>query len=180
MITREDIEQLKAFARVDGLITGGLWIISFACFVGEFNYPALGIVSILTALTSIIIVGMRVRRYRDSVLDGIISTKRAYAYCFLIFAYSSLLMAAAQYIYFQFIDQGYIISMYSAMTDTAEFKALMAAYKISNEELQAAINSFSDLRPIDIAFQFFTTNIIIGTIISLPIAMLTRQAAKRQ
>lgn len=180
MITREDIEQLKAFARVDGLIIAGLWIVSFACFLGEFKYPLLSDVFILTALGSVFAVGICAKRYRDSVLDGIISVKRSYAYCFLIFAYASLLTAAAQYIYFQFMDQGYFVTMFSSLTNTAEFKALLSANGISAKDLQTALHSLYDLRPIDFAFQFFTSNIIIGTIVSLPIAILTRKTARNK
>lgn len=180
MITREDLEQLKAYARIDGLITFGLWILSFACFVGEFNYPALGLVSMLTALTSVFIVAIRVRRYRDMVVEGAISLRRSYFYCLLVFAYSSLLFAAAQYVYFQFIDNGYIVSVYSEMTGTPEFKALMSAYGVSHDEINTAIDGLSNLRPIDLAFQFFTTNIVIGTIISFPIALTTRKRRQKQ
>ena len=41
MTTREEYEQLRAFARIDGAIVGGLWTVSFAFFIGEFSYPVL-------------------------------------------------------------------------------------------------------------------------------------------
>ena len=74
----------------------------------------------------------------------------------------------------------YIVSVYSEMTGTPEFKALMSAYGVSHDEINTAIDGLSNLRPIDIAFQFFTTNIVIGTIISFPIALTTRKRRQKQ
>lgn len=45
MATREEYEQLKAFARIDGALVGALWIVSFACFIGGFAVPTLGVAS---------------------------------------------------------------------------------------------------------------------------------------
>lgn len=174
MATREEYEQLKAYARIDGAIVGGLWIISFGFFIGEFYNASLGIFSMITGLSSVFVVTMRLRRFRDNVLNGTISFRRAFGYSMLTFAYAALLMAAAQYVYFQFIDNGFIVSRYMEMTSTPEFKALAQAYGFKETELRTAINTLSELRPIDLSFQFLTTNIIIGVILSLPLAALVK------
>ena len=36
MTTYEEMEQLQAFARIDGALIAGLWTLSFACFIGNF------------------------------------------------------------------------------------------------------------------------------------------------
>lgn len=179
MATREEYEQLKAFARIDGAMVGGLWILSFACFVGEFHNPMFGMLSLLIGVGSLIFAAVRLRLFRDNVLDGRISFRRAFGYSLLTFAYAALLMAAAQYIYFQFIDQGFIISKYTEMASTEEFKSLMGVYGIKQEEMNAAMETLSSLRPIDIALQFITTNIILGVIISLPIAAIMKSTYRK-
>lgn len=180
MATREEYEQLKAFARIDGAMVGGLWILSFACFVGEFHNPVLGMVSLLTGVFSIIFAAIRLRLFRDNVLDGRISYRRAFGYSLLTYAYASLLMAAAQYIYFQFIDHGFLISRYMEMTSTEEFKTAMGLYGIKQADMAAALETLSKLRPIDIAMQFITTNIILGVIISLPVAAIMKSDNKKK
>ncbi len=180
MATREDYEQLKAFARIDGALVGGLWILSFACFVGEFYDPSFGILAFLLGAGSIIFATIRLRLFRDKVLDGCISFRRAFGYGMFTFAYAALLMCAAQYVYFQFIDHGFIISRYTEMVSTPEFKALMTAYGIKQTEMNVALDTLANLRPIEIAMQFLTTNIIMGVIFSLPIAALVRSNYKRR
>ena len=85
MATREDYEQLKAFARIDGAITGGLWILSFALFVAGFQQPMLSTLSVLTGIFSLVLASIRLRRFRDNILDGVISFRRAFGYS--IFTY---------------------------------------------------------------------------------------------
>lgn len=180
MATREDYEQLKAFARIDGALVGGLWILSFACFVGEFYNPMFGMLALLTGAGSIVFAAIRLRMFRDKILDGRISFRRGFGYSLLTFAYASLLMCAAQYVYFQFIDNGFLISQYTEMMSTEEFKTLMNAYGINQTEMDAALDTLSNLRPIEIAMQFLTTNIIIGVISSLPIAAIIKSDYKRK
>lgn len=180
MAIREEYEQLKAFARIDGAIVGGLWIVSFAFFIGEFYNPMLGFVSLIVGVYSLVLAAMRLKRFRDNVLDGMITFSRALLYSMLVYFYAALLMAAGQFIYFQFIDQGFMLSQYEEITNTAEFNTLLAAYGIKQNEMKMAIDNIAALRPIDIALQFFTTNIILGFMVSLPIAAMLKSKYKRR
>lgn len=180
MAIREEYEQLKAFARIDGAIVGGLWIVSFAFFIGEFYNPILGFVSLIVGVYSLVLAAMRLKRLRDNVLDGMITFSRALLYSMLVYFYAALLMAAGQFIYFQFIDQGFMLSQYEEITNTAEFNTLLAAYGIKQNEMKMAIDNIAALRPIDIALQFFTTNIILGFMVSLPIAAMLKSKYKRR
>lgn len=180
MATREEYEQLKASARIDGAITGGLWILSFAFFIGEFYNPMLGFVSLFIGVCSLVLVSLRLKRFRDNVLDGVISFRRALVYCMFVYFYAALLMAAAQFLYFQFIDDGFMLRQYDAMTNTQEFKTLLDTYGVRQEEMQLAMDNLAALRPIDIALQFFTTNIILGFVVSLPIAVMIKSKNKRR
>lgn len=180
MATREEYEQLKAFARIDGAIVGCLWILSFAFFIGEFYNPLLGFVSLAVGVFSLVFAAMRLRRFRDNVLEGVISFRRAMLYSMLTYFYAALLMAAAQFVYFQFIDHGFMLSQYAEITNTDEFKTLLNAYGVKPEEMQLAIDNISALRPIDIAMQFLTTNIILGLVMSLPIATMLKSKYKRR
>lgn len=180
MATREEYEQLKAFARIDGAIVGGLWIFSFACFIGEFYNPLLGFLSLFIGVFSIVLAAMRLRRYRDNALDGVISFRRALLYSMLTYFYASLLMAAAQFVYFQFIDQGFLMSQYATMTQKPEFKTMLGAYGMKPNDMKLAMDNLAALRPIDIALQFLTMNIVLGFMVSLPMAAMIKSKYKRR
>lgn len=180
MATREEYEQLKAFARIDGAIVGGLWILSFAFFIGEFYNPVFGFVSLVVGTFSLVLAALRLRKFRDNVLDGIISFRRALLYSMLTYFYAALLMAAAQFIYFQFIDQGFLISQYEAITQTKEFAEMLKVYGERPDEMKLAMDNIASLRPIDIALQFLSTNIILGFVLSLPIAAMLKSRYKRR
>lgn len=181
MATREEYEQLKAFARIDGALVGALWIVSFACFIGGFAVPVLGVISLFTGVASVVFATMRLRKFRDNILGGIISFRRAFGYgCFTYF-YAALLMAVAQFVYFQFIDGGYLIAKYTdAMTNKDMAGMMQSVYGISPDDMKLALDTLAALRPIDVALQFLTTDIILGVMISLPIAAIIKSAGKRR
>ncbi len=178
MATREEYEQVTAFARIDGALLGVIWIVSFACFIGEFKSPLLGTLGLAIGAFSIVFAALRLRRFRNRILDGAISFRRAFGYSIFTYFYAALIMAAGQFVYFQFIDQGYLIGQYTETMSTPEFGSLLKLYGISKSDVDAALETMSSLRPIDIALQFFTTNIIIGLIVSLPVAAMFKSNRK--
>lgn len=181
MIKREDYEQLKAFARIDGAVLGGLWILSFACFIGEFLSPIFGLAALAVGIGSLVFATLRLRHFRDVVLGGYISFRRAFAYGLYIFFYAALLMAAGQFVYFQFIDHGFMLEQYSAVMSQPEFTAMLRVYGLTGSDMNMLIDNLSALRPIDIALQFLTTNIFLGFALSLPMAaMMMRKPRQNQ
>ena len=92
----------------------------------------------------------------------------------------ALLMAAAQFVYFQFIDQGFMLSKYAEITNTPEFKTMLSAYGMKPDDMKLAMDNLASLRPIDIALQFLTTNIILGFMISLPIAAMMKSRYRKR
>lgn len=180
MTTREEYEQIKAFARIDGAIMGVMWIISFVCFIAQFYMPLLNMAALIFGVASIIISAIRLRNFRDNILDGVISYWRAYGYSLLTYFYAALLLAAAQYIYFQFIDHGFLLNQYTAMTSSPEFKSMMTLYGIKADEMKLTMDTIATLRPIDIALQFLTTNLFLGIVISWPMAALIKSKYKRK
>jgi len=180
MVRREDYEQLKAFARIDGAMLGGLWILSFACFIGEFYNPMTGLAAVAVGIGSFVFAGLRLRRFRDVVLGGYISFCRGFCFSLFVFFYASLLIAAGQFVYFQFLDHGFMLSKYTEVMSAPEFKAMLQLYGIADTEMKMLIDNLNALRPIDIALQFLTTNIILGIMISLPMAfMMMRRPRKK-
>ena len=102
MIKIEEFMQLKAFARVDALLLTLLWTVSFACV----TMIGAGTMGNLLAMATPFFIGWRTCLFRNNVLNGRISLRRAYAYSLYNFVYASLAFALVQFVYFRFIDNG--------------------------------------------------------------------------
>ena len=175
--TGEEFRQLTAFARVDGALMGLMWIVSFACFVGEFSEPMLGVASMAIGVASIIVGTVRLGKFRDNVLGGVITFGKAVLYSMLTYFYAATLMAVAQYVYFQFIDNGYLMNQYVSALSMPEYVSMLKdMYGMEAKELITVLQTtMADMRPIEVAFQFLTLNLILGIFVSLPVGLVTKR-----
>lgn len=175
MITPESLVQLKAFARQDGLLLALYWGVSFG-FVMLQPESLMG--SLLT-LTTPFVVGWRVTKFRDEALGGAISFRRSYAYSTSIFIYAAMAFALIQYAYFRFLDKGMFIGLL-----TQSLEALKPNYEqagVNTAELTETMKLMQAWPPIQWAFVFMIQNILIGFVVSLPIAAFcTRRVATTQ
>ncbi len=177
MTSHQDIEQMQAFSRVDGVWVAIFWAASFACFVGSFTYPALATSVLLIGAVSLVFAAMRVRRYRDDVRDGVLSFRRGFLYSMLIYLHAALLFAMVQYVYFRFLDNGFIAN-YRDLVSTDDFKQMAQGFGLSEVDWKVVMENLASLRPIDLALQFFTTNVFMGFFISVPVALIMMRSPK--
>lgn len=177
-MTPEEYIQLKAFARIDGFLLSLLWVSSFVCYIVGISNPVWSLGAIVLALASPIFVGKRLQQFRDNAREGIISFKRGWGYVTLVFFYAAVILALVQYAYFTYLDNGYLFQAMNSMMDTAEGKQLIAQYNMG-ETMTKAIDQFRSMRPIDMSLNVLTTNIMIGTILAVPIAALLKSNVKR-
>lgn len=180
MTTYEEMEQLQAFARIDGALIAGLWTLSFACFIGNFYAPLLGIFAFAIGAFSLVFAAMRLRKFRDEVRDGFISFRRALAYGIMQYLNASLLFAVAQFLYFQFIDHGFMMTQYTAVMQNPEFMEMMRTWGLTSDDVSLVMNNMAALRPIDVALQFFTTNVFMGLFVSVPVSILMRRSPRNR
>ena len=177
-MTPEEYKQLKAFARQDGALLSLLWIGAMACYIQGLNSPILGMIAMLLIVMSPFYAANRLRHFRDDVREGIISFMRAYGYTVLTYFYAGLLLAVAVFIYFHFMDNGYLLGKLQEMLNTEEGRRVMSAYGMA-DEMKQGLEELSRMRPIDYALNMLTINISTGFILGLPTAaLMQRQAAK--
>ena len=124
-MTPAEYIQMKAFARIDGAMLAVVWIGSFACYVAGMATPFYGMVAMVLMLSTPFFVGIRLGKFRDVGLGGLISMRRGWAYSVYVFFYAAVLLALAQYVYFAYIDQGYLMMAFTQALSTPEAKQMI-------------------------------------------------------
>ena len=168
--------QLKAFARMDGVLLAVLWTASFAFYVLGLSQPGLGMVAMVLAIITPFFVARRLKKFRDVGRDGVISFRRGLAYTLLTFFYGSLLFALVHFIYFSYMDHGYFFA-----TLTKAMSAPENAQALGKEMMGTVIESLQmagRMRPIDLALTLMMSNLFIGVIASFPIAAVMKREAR--
>lgn len=173
-MTPEEYVQLKAFARQDGALLSLLWIGALICYIQGFSNPLLSMAAIVLVIISPFYAANRLKHFRDEARQGIISFKRAYAYCVLTFFYAGLLLAAALYVYFAFIDKGYLMGKLLEITGSEHGRQALQMYGMT-EDIKQALKELAAMRPIDYALNMLTVNIMTGFLMGIPIAALMQR-----
>ncbi len=173
MINVVSLIQLKAYARQDGLYLFAVWLASFLFVVYQPGMPW----GNLLALSTPFVVGWTLKRFRNEALDGRISFRRGWAYSVYTFGYASMIFCLAQYLFFRFIDPEAFPSMLSYMVDTlsASIAPSDANGAALLKSMRTAVEAFGVLSPIEVAFSFMMNNLLIGIILSIPVAAVCRR-----
>jgi hypothetical protein len=173
-MTPQEYVQLKAFARQDGALLSLLWIGGFICYIQGLTNPLLAMVSVMLVVASPFYAANRLRHFRDYARDGLISFLRGYAYMILIFFYAGLLLAVVLFVYFNFIDQGYLIGKFTEIMATEESRQALSMYGLTTQ-MEEALKEMASLRPIDFAVNMLTINIITGFFLGIPVAAIMQR-----
>jgi hypothetical protein len=176
-MTAPEYIQLKDYARQDGFFLALLWIASFVFYIMGLTNQMLGMAAIMLAVATPFFVAGRLRRFRDEGREGVISFRRGYAYTILVFFYGAVLLAVAQFLYFAYLDNGYLMTSFSKIVSSSEGQALLKEYgmtKVMNDSL----SEMASVRPIDYALNILTVNIMIGFVLGVPIGLAMNKSTK--
>lgn len=177
-MTPPEYIQLKAFARQDGCLLSLLWAVSFACYIIGLSNQLASIAGMFLALSTPFFVGYRLRLFRDFAREGVISFMRSWAYVVLVFFYGSVLFALVVYGYFAYVDQGYVLHVMEQTMERPEMAAVIAQYKL-DDVLEQMMSDMALVRPIDIAINLLTSNVLIGMLTGVLIGgVLSRKEKK--
>ncbi len=86
-------------------------------------------------------------------------------------------MAMAIYVYFEFMDHGYLLGMYSSVMDSEEGKRVLEMSGMK-EQMAQGLQDLYNMRPIDYAVNMLTAIIMTGLVLALPIAALVQKRVK--
>ena len=85
----------------------------------------------------------------------------------------------AVFVYFDFMDNGYLLGKLVEVTNTEEGRQVMSAYGMA-DEMKQGLEELSKMRPIDYALNMLTINISTGFILGLPTAALMQRQVVRK
>jgi hypothetical protein len=173
-MTAPEYIQLKAYARQDGFFLALLWTASFACYILGITNELLGMLALGLAVMTPFFVAGRLRKFRDEGREGLISFGRGYAYTVFVFFYGAVLLAVVQFIYFAYVDHGYLLSTFSKMLSSDEGRALVKQYGMT-QMVEESLSEMANIRPIDYALNILTMNIVIGFVLALPIGLVMQR-----
>ena len=134
---------------------GIFWMFKFIFLPLGFSIPLLQLFFILCTLFVPILGYLYARKFRNTYCEGTISFSRAFLFTACMYIFAAMLTAVGHYIYFQFIDQGFLMDMYRQQLDTV-----------------------AALTPIQLTFQLITQNVFYGILLSLPTGLLVMRYKK--
>lgn len=177
-MTQNQPISLQQTAMYFGTLMGLFWIIKFTFLPLGFTIPLLQLLFVLLTFFVPILGYLYARKFRNRYCGGSITFSRAFAFTVLMYLFAALLAAVAHYIYFRYIDNGFLIDSYIGQ--------LEAMKPTATEELRESIDQFiegfsliSSLSPIQLTFQLISQNFLYGTLLALPTALLVMRR-KRQ
>ena len=173
-MSSEEYIQLKAFARQDGALMSLLWIGAFACYILGLSNPMLGLTAMVLITSTPFFAAMRLRHFRDYAREGVISFMRGYAFTVLTFFYAGLLLSAALFVYFNFIDKGFLVGQFTQLLTSEQGQQVVEMYGMA-AEVDRGLRTLSEMRPIDFALNMLSVNIMMGFLLGLPIAALMQR-----
>lgn len=171
-MTAERPITLQEYAMRFGTYMGLFWIFKFIFLPIGFSIPLLQLLFILMTLFVPVLGYIYTRRYRNQYREGSLSFTQAFSFCFLMYLFASILAALAHYVYFRFIDQGYLLNTYLSQLDNIK-DSVSGNMKISVEQLISSFEVISSLTPLQLTFQLLSQNFFYGILLSVPTALLT-------
>ena len=87
---------------------------------------------------------------------------------------ATLLVAVAHYIYFKYIDQGYLINMYQQLLDELK-NTTQPEMGASLDQITQAFDLISTLTPLQITFQLMSQNMFYGILLSAITAFIVKR-----
>lgn len=170
---------MTRYATFCGTLMGLFWLAKFTLIPLGFFMPMLMFIFLGLSICVPFIAYAMARNFRNRYRGGVMSFGEAWIFLFLTFLYASLLTAMGYFIYFRFIDGGFILN---ALEETVnEFVATLP--QIQREQMGAQmrelIHAQRSLTPITIALQQMSQNLMLGAIMALIIAPFVKKNPQR-
>ena len=176
-MTKGQTQSLQEYAMRFGTAMGIFWIFKFIFLPLGFKVPFLQILFIILTC-SVPFLGYRyARTYREKYCGGELSFIRAYTFLMLMYFFAALLTSAGHFVYFNFIDNGFITDTYLAQLETLKSN-VTGEMETSVDQLMETFNVIAGLSPIQLTLQLIFQNIFYGSLLALPTALFVMKRKK--
>nr|WP_320059737.1 DUF4199 domain-containing protein [uncultured Bacteroides sp.] len=173
----ENRNYLQKYAMHFGTYMGAYWVLKFILFPLGLTIPFLLFLFIGLTLGVPFMGYYYARMYRNKICGGEISFVQAWIFTVFMYMFAALLTATAHFIYFRFIDQGFIINTYTVLLDNA-LQAGVPGMGTYISQFKEAMEVLRSLSPIDITLQLLSQNVFYGSILAIPTALVVMKKKK--
>ena len=170
---------VQRYAMQFGAYMGAFWIAKFMLFPLGLTSPLLLLLFMACTLCVPFISYYFLMKFRDGVCGGCISFSKAWIFNEFVYLYAAILTALGHYVYFQFVDNGYILNTYESVV--SEFaKADIAGTEAYVQQIETALEVMRSFKPIEIAMQLMSNNVMVGGLLGVPLALFAMRKNPRQ
>ena len=170
---------MQRYAMLFGTYMGVFWILKFILFpLGlKYNLPFLSFLFMGLTLCVPFMGYYYLRIYRNQVCGGAINFLPAWLFTVSMYIFSALLTAVAHYIYFRYIDHGFILDTYENLLSSLS-ASNVTGIEAYLKQLNEALDAIRALSPIDITFQLMSQNVFYCSLLALPTALFAMRRRK--
>lgn len=156
---------------------GLLWAFKFMLFPLGLRIPFLQLLFIVLTLGVPVLGYVFAKKFRDKYCDGTVTFSRAFLFTTFMYLFSSMFVAVVHYIYFRYIDGGFVFDTYQTMLN--QFKETAGAELMTSiQQFEEAIDMLSGYTPLELTFQLISQNMFYGMLMAIPIALLVMRKKK--
>ena len=160
---------MQQYAMIFGTYMGIFWILKFALIPLGLTHPFLSLLFICLTICVPLMGYYYTRLYRDRVCGGVIPFMHAWSFNILMYMCAALLTAIAHYVYFQYIDEGYILN---TCRETLETLMSTPGMEVNSGQIKQALETMERLTPVDIMLNMLQTNVFFCVLLGIPTALL--------
>lgn len=163
---------LQRYAMLFGTYLGGFWILKFILFPLGLTEPFLLLLFMVLTLCVPFMAFYYVRMYRNLVCGGSIGFLHAWIFTVFMYMFAALLTAMAHYIYFRFIDQGFVLNAYETILNNVEGNVpMMPGMDVYIQQFKEVLSVMRTLSPIETTMQLMSQNVFYGSLLAIPTAL---------
>lgn len=158
---------------------GLLWAFKFMLFPIGLRIPFLQLLFIVLTLGVPVIGYVFVRRFRMHHCNNAIGFGHAFLFTAFMYLFASMLVAVVHYVYFRYIDGGFVFDTYQGLI--TQLKATASSELMPTvEQFQEAFNLLAGMTPLEMTFNLVWNNLFWGMLLALPTALLVMRKEKKQ
>lgn len=155
-----------------GTSMGLLWIFKFALFPLGLMIPFLQLLFLILTLGVPVVGYIFARRFRDRHCEGgVLPFWRAFLFTVFMYMFASMLVCVAHYIYFRYLDGGFVMETYRTLLMQVKESA-SAELMPFLQQYEEALDLIAGLSPLELTFQMISNNIFMGVLMAIPTALL--------